>query len=249
MAINYYKTVLGVAVQIMTMVLLVGIGSDMLSTFYDRMNKSMLNFEELGVMLVFCMALLMLVNRVPPLVAGIITGSGIGSAGGIGSFGAGAVVGAAVGAAGMAAGAASMAGSAVMGGAANIAGGGSAIKAAFEQAQATMASGGDMPSLGDSKAGSGSSGDSSTGSTPFAQAAGFGSDSSGGSVVQATRVAAGTAGNLAKGVGSMAADNFKTRTAQTAGGRLATSIRESSPSFKGNSLTGDNGPDIHNQGE
>ena len=34
MAINYYKTVLGVAVQIMTMVLLVGIGNDLLSSFY-----------------------------------------------------------------------------------------------------------------------------------------------------------------------------------------------------------------------
>lgn len=74
MAINYYKTVLGVAAQIMTMVLLVGIGNDLLSSFYARMNTGTLNFEELGVMLVFCVALLMLVNRVPPLVAGIITG-------------------------------------------------------------------------------------------------------------------------------------------------------------------------------
>ena len=52
MAINYYKTVLGVAVQIMTMVLLVGIGNDLLSSFYARMNTGTLNFEELGVMLV-----------------------------------------------------------------------------------------------------------------------------------------------------------------------------------------------------
>jgi len=36
MAINYSKTVLGVAAQIMTMVLLVGIGNDMLSTFYPE---------------------------------------------------------------------------------------------------------------------------------------------------------------------------------------------------------------------
>ena len=114
MAINYYKTVLGVAVQIMTMVLLVGIGNDLLSSFYARMNTGTLNFEELGVMLVFCVALLMLVNRVPPLVAGIITGSGIGGAGGIGNFGAGAAIGAAMGAASMAAGAASVAGAAVM---------------------------------------------------------------------------------------------------------------------------------------
>ncbi len=53
MAINYYKTVLGVAVQIMTMVLLVGIGNDLLSSFYARMNTGTLNFEELGVMLGF----------------------------------------------------------------------------------------------------------------------------------------------------------------------------------------------------
>lgn len=245
MAINYYKTVLGVAVQIMTMVLLVGIGSDLLSTFYGRMNKSMLNFEELGVMLVFCMALLMLVNRVPPLVAGIITGSSIGSVAGIGSFGAGAVVGATVGAASMAAGAASMAGSAVMGGAANIGGGASAIMAAYEKAQATMANGGDMPSLGGST-GEGRSGGSDT---PFAQAAGFASDSSGGSIMQTARMAAGTAGNLAKEIGSRSTDNFKSRTAQTAGGRIATSIRESSPSFQGNSITGDKGPDGLNQGE
>ena len=119
MAINYYKTVLGVAAQIMTMVLLVGIGNDLLSSFYARMNTGTLNFEELGVMLVFCVALLMLVNRVPPLVAGIITGSGIGGAGGIGNFGAGAAIGAAMGASSMAAGAASVAGAAVMGGVAS----------------------------------------------------------------------------------------------------------------------------------
>lgn len=141
MAINYYKTVLGVAVQIMTMVLLVGIGNDLLSSFYARMNTGTLNFEELGVMLVFCVALLMLVNRVPPLVAGIITGSGIGGAGGIGNFGAGAAIGAAMGAASMAAGAASVAGAAVMGGAASAAGGMSAIKAAFEKAGSSAGGG------------------------------------------------------------------------------------------------------------
>lgn len=168
MAINYYKTVLGVAVQIMTMVLLVGIGNDLLSSFYARMNTGTLNFEELGVMLVFCVALLMLVNRVPPLVAGIITGSGIGGAGGIGNFGAGAASGAAMGAASMAAGAASVAGAAVMGGAASAAGGMSAIKAAFKKAGASAGGeSGGVPMFG-----GGAGGDSDAGS--FAQAAGFG---------------------------------------------------------------------------
>ncbi|MFA4737063.1 P-type conjugative transfer protein TrbL [Xanthomonas perforans] len=194
MAINYYKTVLGVAVQIMTMVLLVGIGNDLLSSFYARMNTGTLNFEELGVMLVFCVALLMLVNRVPPLVAGIITGSGIGGAGGIGNFGAGAAIGAAMGAASMAAGAASVAGAAVMGGAASAAGGMSAIKAAFENAGSSAGGeSGGMPMLGGgsdsgSDAGSfaqaaGFGGGSSSGAgttTPLAQAAGFGSSSGSG---------------------------------------------------------------------
>lgn len=194
MAINYYKTVLGVAVQIMTMVLLVGIGNDLLSSFYARMNTGTLNFEELGVMLVFCVALLMLVNRVPPLIAGIITGSGIGGAGGIGNFGAGAAVGAAMGAASMAAGAASVAGAAVMGGAASAAGGMSAVKAAFEKAGSSAGGeSGGMPTLGGgsdsgSDAGSfaqaaGFGGGSSSGAgttTPLAQAAGFGSSSGSG---------------------------------------------------------------------
>mgnify|MGYP001209374442 FL=1 len=194
MAINYYKTVLGVAVQIMTMVLLVGIGNDLLSSFYARMNTGTLNFEELGVMLVFCVALLMLVNRVPPLVAGVISGTGVGNAGGIGNFGAGAAIGAAMGAASMAAGAASVAGAAVMGGASTAAGGMSAIKAAFEKAGSSAGGeSGGMPMLGGgsdsgSDAGSfaqaaGFGGGSSSGAgttTPLAQAAGFGSSSGSG---------------------------------------------------------------------
>ncbi|AVQ07033.1 TPA: P-type conjugative transfer protein TrbL [Xanthomonas vasicola pv. zeae] len=184
MAINYYKTVLGVAVQIMTMVLLVGIGNDLLSSFYARMNTGTLNFEELGVMLVFCVALLMLVNRVPPLIAGIISGTGIGNAGGIGNFGAGAAVGAAMGAASVAAGAASMAGAAVMSGAANFAGGASAVKAAFEKAQgsATSDAGAGMDMMASMGGANTSSGQDSAGAgaSPFAQAAGFGGSASGG---------------------------------------------------------------------
>jgi type IV secretion system protein TrbL len=187
MAINYYKTVLGVAVQIFAMVLLVGIGVDLLSSFYAKMNKGTLNFEELGVMLVFCFALLMLINKIPGLLSGVITGAGISQAG-IGSFGAGAVAGAALGAAGMAATAASMAGAAVMGGAQSIAGGVSAVKEAFAKAQAAMDGGsGQMPSFGgdSGSAGGGSSGGGD--SSPYAQAAGFGGSSSGGSSSASTK--------------------------------------------------------------
>jgi type IV secretion system protein TrbL len=147
------------------------------------MNTGTLNFEELGVMLVFCVALLMLVNRVPPLVAGVISGTGIGNAGGIGNFGAGAAIGAAMGAASMAAGAAGMAGSAIMGAATSAAGGASAIKAAFEKVAGSAGGGsGEIPSFGGlgGDSGAGSPGDAGTGRTPFAQAAGFGGSSLGG---------------------------------------------------------------------
>lgn len=225
MAINYYKTVLGVAVQLFAMVLLVGIGNDLLTGFYAQMNTGTLNFQELGVMLVFCFALLMLVNKVPGLLSGVITGAGVGHAG-IGNFGAGAIAGAAMGAAGMATTAAGMAGAAMMGGAQSIAGGAQAIMAAFSKANASESGGGSSPGMGDlmgaaGGAGGGSGGDSGGGSALASamgdsgggatQTTGGGSSGaapgevkSGGSRAAAVaakvgRVAAGTAANLAQG--------------------------------------------------
>lgn len=229
MAINYYKTVLGVAVQLFAMVLLVGIGNDLLSTFYAKMNKGVLNFEELGVMLIFCFALLMLVTKIPGLLSGVITGAGVGQAG-IGNFGAGAIAGAAMGAAGMAA----TAGAALAAGATNMAGGAQALMAAFSKANASESGGGSsgtgdlMAAAGGVGGGSGGDsgggsslasamGDSGGGSAPAmgGSSSGGGSSSSadggapgevrsGGSRVAAAaakvgRVAAGTAGNLAQG--------------------------------------------------
>ncbi|MDB5890173.1 MAG: trbL [Polaromonas sp.] len=127
-AINYYKSVLGVAAQLMAMVLLVGIGNDLLTTFYGKMSKGVLNFEELGVMLVFCMALLMLVAKVPSVLASVMSGVGMGS--GTGNFGTGAVLGTA----GAAAAAAGMAGAALSAGAMSLGGGAQALMAAYSKA-------------------------------------------------------------------------------------------------------------------
>ena len=88
-AINYFKTVLGVGIQLFVMLLIVGIGSDLLSSFYAKMGKNVLNYEELAVMLIFTIAFFVLISRLPLLLAGIITGSSIGSTVGIGSYGAG----------------------------------------------------------------------------------------------------------------------------------------------------------------
>ena len=173
MAINYYKTVLSVAVQIMTIVLLVGIGNDLLSSFYAKMNTGTLNFEELGVMLVFCVTLLMLIKHVPPQVAGVISGTSVGN---VGNFGAGA----ALGAAGMAAAAVATAGAALAAGAASAVGGASAVMAAFSKARESMSMGTDLSGGGSSGGDSGGSA-GGTGDTPFAQAAGFSGSSDGGS--------------------------------------------------------------------
>jgi type IV secretion system protein TrbL len=85
-AINYFKTVLGVGIQLFVMLLIVGIGSDLLTSFYTKMNKNVLNYEELAVMLIFTIAFFVLISRLPPLLSGIVTGSSIGSTAGIGSY-------------------------------------------------------------------------------------------------------------------------------------------------------------------
>lgn len=237
MAINYFKTVLGLAVQLLVMILLVGVGNNLLTSFYAKMNKATLNFEELGVMLVFCLALLTLTGQVPKMVAGIISGGG--SGGGAGGFGAGAIAGAALGAAGTAAGAASMAGSAVMSGAQNISGGASAIKAAIQKAQGSADGGSGMPSLG-----SGASDKGSDSGSPLRAAMGIdSSNQSGGMMQKAASVAAGAASELAKGAGSLikekaseAVSNFQEKASQTLGGQLASTI-QGEPSFDGDSLS------------
>jgi|CXWL01.1.fsa_nt_gi type IV secretion system protein TrbL len=88
-AINYFKTVLGISIQLFVMLLIVGIGSDLLTSFYAKMGKNVLNYEELAVMLIFTIAFFVLISKLPPLLAGIVTGSSIGSVAGIGSYGAG----------------------------------------------------------------------------------------------------------------------------------------------------------------
>nr|QDL89339.1 conjugal transfer protein TrbL [Sym plasmid] len=180
MAINYYKVVLGVAAQLFAMVLLVGIGKTFLDDYYARMSAG-ISLKEMGVMLIVVIILLALTNKIPPLIAGIITGASVGGAG-IGQFGAGA----ALGAAGMAAAAAATGGAALAAGAASAAGGASAVMAAFSKANENVSAGTDVMSAfsggGSSGGGSGGGGgDAGTGGTPFAQAAGFSGGSGGGS--------------------------------------------------------------------
>ena len=208
-AINYYKTVIGIGAQIMVMLLLIGIGKSFVDQCYASVGTEA-NLKELGVMLVATLCLLYLTNKVPPLIGGIVGG---GSTGGIGSFGAGA----ALGAAGMAAAAAGTGGAMAMAGVANMAGGASALKAAFTQAQQHMAEGSGMFSGG---------GSSSGGSGGFMSA-----------MNTAGRFAADMGANLAKGAGAATKDKAVNmmdaaaqRVGQTMGGRIASEISKAGSS-------------------
>ena len=105
-AINYFKTVIGLGASLMTMTLLVGIGTSIIQGSMAMMTPGKHLLNELGVVLISVLTLFLLVDKLPAMVAGIINGSSIGASMGVGAFGAGA----AVGAAGVAAGAAKFGG-------------------------------------------------------------------------------------------------------------------------------------------
>lgn len=251
-AMNYFRSVAGIALKLMTMTLLVGIAVSIIDGYHTDLSEGA-PLDELLVIFVVSLVMVLLINSVPNVIASLIPGGGAAASSGS-SFSAGALIGGAVGA-----GAAVMSGGAALGGAAmsgatNMAGGASAVKAAFEKAQMSMSEG-PMPEFGgsSSSASSGDTGSSDTGETPFAQAAGFSggeshasgeesvSESAGDThsseqaqtsgfmtgAANAGRVAAGTVSALAKGMGSKAMGGFQNKVSQTAGGRLASSIRES----------------------
>ncbi|HIF5859357.1 P-type conjugative transfer protein TrbL [Vibrio alginolyticus] len=179
-AINYYKAILGLAAQLLAMVLIVAIGKQFLVDYHNQMSSENMASQELAVMLVISLILLFLVDKVPPMLSGLVSGGSVGSTG-VGSFGAGAAVGATMTAASMGVSGAKMAGSAVLGGAANAVGGANAIKAAVNKAQSSL-SGEGMSSFssshfndtGERSGREGASNDyAGTGGSPFAEAAGF----------------------------------------------------------------------------
>jgi type IV secretion system protein VirB6/type IV secretion system protein TrbL len=251
-AITYYKTVLGLGVQIMSMILLIGIGK----TFIDQAIQGMtdgMNLKELSVLTASVIVLLYLTNKIPPMLSGIVGGA---STGGIGGFGAGAAIGAAAAAAGIAAGIASAGASLAAGGAANMAGAGSALKAAFQSAQENMGGGGggssesgggssgggggDTGSIGGSEGGGGGGGGGSDGGSSGGGSSGGGGGGGGGGSTfgekmgTAGRFAADMAGSLASGAkaglsakASSMAQAASERIANTPGGKLAAEINGS----------------------
>lgn len=229
-AVNFYRAVLGIGVQLFTITLLVGVGKSFLDPYYKAFQSGSPDLNSLCVLLIAAVILLSLVNKLPPMMAGII-GAGSQSSG-IGSFGAGAAIGAAT----MAASAATSAGSIALATANELAGGTSAINAAFKAAQANID--GDlngMHNVGYSSNGEQQSANKN-GQSAFSQAMGnTGSyqDSSYTSRREnAGRALTGTASLIAGHIAQGVSDQASASIANTKGGRLATAIKESETSYQ-----------------
>lgn len=240
-AINFYRTVLGIGVQLFTITFLVGVGKSFLDPYYRAFQSGSPDLNSLCVLLIAAVVLLSLVNKLPPMMAGII-GAGSQSSG-IGSFGAGAAIGAAA----MAASAAASAGNAVLAGANEIVGGTSALNAAFKAAQADMeSSSGDTGNL-DFRSNGEQQLTGGIGESAFMQA--MGTSSSNPYVSYATRL--GSTGRAIAGAGSVLAGHIardvgeraSATIADTVGGRFAAAIEshkehvEGRPNFGGDNLS------------
>ncbi|CAG0991094.1 hypothetical protein ANRL3_02780 [Anaerolineae bacterium] len=213
MAITYYKTVLGIAMQLFAMLLIVGIGKTFLFNYYNNIGEAFI-LKEYAVMLIVSVVLLVLSNKVPPMISGIITGSSIGNIG-IGNFGAGAMTGAAA----MAAAGVSMGGSMIGASASNAVGGASALMEAIKSAQ-KLESAGVGGSVG----------------TPG------GADGSGTPHGSGFSLASSVISELSKGTVSAAATQIKESSRDTLGGKIAAAIEANSKSTKSMDAESDNKP-------
>ncbi|MQA21664.1 P-type conjugative transfer protein TrbL [Rugamonas rivuli] len=188
MAISYFKTVLGVGAQLLVMVLLVGVGKTFIDTFYSRMSAGM-KLNEMAAVMVVVVVMLALINKLPGLLAGLVSG------GGTGALGSGFTAGSAVAAASMAAAAISTVGKAIGGAAANIAGGAQALMAAFEKGSAAESeSSGLSQDFMSGQSGSEVQG-GNTGESSFAQAMGGDAPSSGSSSADSSSQSTQQSGN------------------------------------------------------
>ncbi len=251
-AITYFKTVLNISVQLMTMILLVGIGQQCINIYYAQMEAN-INLNDMAAMLVAAIVLLVLVNKIPPMIGHIAQGGGTHSLGN--GFGAGS----AIAAAGVAGAAAAMAGSTAVAGAANFAGGAQAVMAAAKLASQNSSSASDLVSrMGGIVSGSTpdntSASASSSLSSPLAAAMGDSLTSANlfsnlSASTSQGRQSSGTAAHLASGIKQVMGEKIQSRIDQTLGGQVASAINQysdtpahnnevTSQTFDNNSLSG-----------
>jgi P-type conjugative transfer protein TrbL len=167
-AMNYFRSVTGIALKLMTMTLLIGVAISIMDGYHADLAEGA-SIRELLVIFVVSLVLVVLIHSIPNMIAGLIPGGGAAASAGS-SFSAGAIAGAAVGAAA----AAASGGAALAAGATQAAGGASALMAAVQKASGAAESGGSSlaAALG------GGSGGEGGGSSSLAEAMGDGASSS-----------------------------------------------------------------------
>lgn len=201
------------------MVLITGVGNDLLTKFYDSMSENKTNFEELCVFAVFTMALMFIANKVPPLVAGIMTGTSLSN---VGNFSAAS---AAVGAAKVATAATFAA-----------AGGATAILAAAKAGASNVDAGTDvLSSFGKPKGGSGGGSPGASAGSTAPASSGNSAGAGGKGISRTTKIALDAGANLAGTAWSTAKQAAGNRIDRSIGGKLAQSINEKSRSGSGTS--------------
>lgn len=237
MAINYFKTCLGLGTQVFAMVLLVGIAQSFIDEYFKAMAEKFI-LQELAVILVVAIVLLALVRSVPPLVGSL--------AGGAGGMGSGFGVGAVVGAAGMGAAAMASAGAAVGAGAVGMAGGAQALMAAFSKASESTNAGAGGASALLGAAGTGEFGGNSSVAGGSALASAMGVDLGGSSDATVDQGFGGSAnsGGLSESDGDEQAARYDSAgTADTEGNGSTSNAgtRDASASPQSNSAASENG--------
>lgn len=196
-AIHYYKTLIGIGACLMAMVLMIGIAQSIVTSYYSNMSTG-IQVVEIATIMIVAIILLLLIHRVPNLIAGVLTGATIGHSG-IGAFSAGAILGSAS----VAAAVATTSHAVAAAGANNVSGGGQVMKAAFQSAQQNMSINRD--------AGSNPSGSSSSG---LSLAMGTGKS-----------FVADMGKSLAKGAGGVLKQSLSDRASDTFLGRVASNIK------------------------
>lgn len=165
MAIGYFKAMLGVGLELMTMTLLVAVAVSVIDGFYRALDGS--SVYELLLVLCVCVVLALLIDKIPARVAAL----------GGGGSGAGVGAGTVMGGAAMAAAAMATGGAALAAGAAGMAGGAQALMAAFSKANASEGGGSSgmgalMNAAGSGGAGAGSGASGSGGGSALSAAMG-----------------------------------------------------------------------------
>jgi type IV secretion system protein TrbL len=163
MAISYFKAMLGIGLELMTMTLLLGIAISVTDSLQQQLRGT--SVYELLLVLCVCAVLALLINKIPARLAALVGG---GSGAGVG-------VGSVMGGAAMVAASVATAGAALAASAVGIGGGAQALMAAYSKASAAeSASGGGGSVL--SGAGGGESKQGGGGSSPLAAAMGGGAE-------------------------------------------------------------------------